>query len=203
VTEDHRRIATDFDLRSANYSQNQWHRAFANGLIAQSAIRLRDRVLDAGVGTGFAAIAAAVRVGPERRVVGVDVSSGMLQQAQLAIQRRVNPRDRSRLSGTCQATPGAGPEYPGVLTPRRWTGNRMALPTSKAATPVHRAAESAENQLHATCARVTSAGREAATSTAGGTARRLRIVRTMNAASRPTPWIIVDDTECWKCWPTK
>jgi hypothetical protein len=38
VTEDHRRIATDFDLRSANYSKNQWHRAFANGLIAQSAI---------------------------------------------------------------------------------------------------------------------------------------------------------------------
>jgi hypothetical protein len=38
VTEDHRPIATDFNLRSANYSKNQWHRAFANGLIAQSAI---------------------------------------------------------------------------------------------------------------------------------------------------------------------
>jgi ubiquinone/menaquinone biosynthesis C-methylase UbiE len=85
VIEDPRRIATDFDLRSANYSKNHWHRAYADGLIAQSAIRFRDRVLDAGVGTGFAAIAAAARVGPEGLVVGVDVSPGMLQQAQLAI----------------------------------------------------------------------------------------------------------------------
>ncbi len=86
VTEDHRCIATDFDLRSTNYSKNQWHRAYADGLIAQSAIRFGDRVLDAGVGTGFAAIAAAVRVGPDGRVVGVDVSSGMLQQAQHAVK---------------------------------------------------------------------------------------------------------------------
>jgi SAM-dependent methyltransferase len=50
-----------------------------------SAIRLGDRVLDAGVGTGFAAIAAAVRVGPAGRVVGVDISPGMLQQARVAI----------------------------------------------------------------------------------------------------------------------
>ncbi len=86
VTEDRRRIATDFDLRSTNYSRNQWHRAYADGLIAQSAIRFGDRVLDAGVGTGFAAIAAADRVGPDGRVVGIDVSPGMLQQAQLAIE---------------------------------------------------------------------------------------------------------------------
>jgi SAM-dependent methyltransferase len=43
-------------------------------------------VLDAGVGTGFAAIAAAKRVGPGGRVVGVDVSPGMLQRAQVAVE---------------------------------------------------------------------------------------------------------------------
>jgi ubiquinone/menaquinone biosynthesis C-methylase UbiE len=86
VTEDRSRIAADFDVRSAGYSKSQWHRAYAEGLIARSPIRLGDRVLDAGVGTGFAAIAAAARVGPSGRVVGVDVSPGMLQQAQVAIE---------------------------------------------------------------------------------------------------------------------
>ena len=56
------------------------------GLIAHSAILPGDRVLDAGVGTGFAAIAAAMRVGPRGRVVGVDVSPGMLQQARVAVE---------------------------------------------------------------------------------------------------------------------
>ena len=86
MTEDSRRIAADFDVRSARYSRNQWHRAYAEGLIAHSALRPGHCVLDAGVGTGFAAIAAAMRVGPTGRVVGVDVSSGMLQQAQVAVE---------------------------------------------------------------------------------------------------------------------
>jgi ubiquinone/menaquinone biosynthesis C-methylase UbiE len=85
MTEDRRRVAADFDVRSAGYASNHWHRAYAEGLIAHSPIRLGDRVLDAGVGTGFAAMAAATRVGPSGRVVGVDVSPGMLQQAQVAI----------------------------------------------------------------------------------------------------------------------
>jgi ubiquinone/menaquinone biosynthesis C-methylase UbiE len=86
MSEDRRRIAADFDLRSAGYSKNQWHQAYAEGLIAHSALRIGDRVLDAGVGTGFAAIAAAVRIGPRGRVVGVDVSPGMLQRAQVAVE---------------------------------------------------------------------------------------------------------------------
>jgi ubiquinone/menaquinone biosynthesis C-methylase UbiE len=85
MTEDRRPVVADFDVRSAGYSKSQWHRAYAEGLIAHSAIRLGDRVLDAGVGTGFAAIAAATRVGPSGRVVGVDVSPGMLQQARVAV----------------------------------------------------------------------------------------------------------------------
>lgn len=85
MTEDRRCVAADFDVRSAGYSRNRWHRAYAEGLIAHLPIRLGDRVLDAGVGTGFAAIAAATRVGPGGSVVGVDISPGMLQQAQVTV----------------------------------------------------------------------------------------------------------------------
>jgi ubiquinone/menaquinone biosynthesis C-methylase UbiE len=86
VTSDSQRVAGDFDVRAANYARNRWHRVYAEALIAHSAIRSEDRVLDAGVGTGFAAIAAATRVGSNGEVVGVDLSSGMLHQARIAIE---------------------------------------------------------------------------------------------------------------------
>jgi len=85
MSEDRGRVAADFDARSVRYSKNQWHRACAEGLIAHSALQPGDRVLDAGIGTGFAAIAAAARVGPRGRVVGVDISAGMLQQARNSV----------------------------------------------------------------------------------------------------------------------
>ena len=86
MTDDRQRIAADFDVRAGNYSRNTWHRVYAEGLIAHSAIGSGDRVLDAGVGTGFAAIAAAMKVGSSGRVIGVDVSPGMLQEARVAVE---------------------------------------------------------------------------------------------------------------------
>lgn len=85
MTDDRQRVASDFDIRAANYSRNVWHRVCAEGLIAHAPLRAGARVLDAGVGTGFAAIAAAKKVGSSGHVVGVDISSGMLQQARAAV----------------------------------------------------------------------------------------------------------------------
>lgn len=82
---DVRAIAESFDARAAAYAFSGWHRRAAERLVALCALRPGDRVLDAATGTGFAALAAARVVGPEGRVVGVDISPGMLRQARAAV----------------------------------------------------------------------------------------------------------------------
>ena len=47
-----------------------------------------EKVLDVGTGPGTAALAAARLVGPEGRVVGIDIAEGMLDQAQANAQRQ-------------------------------------------------------------------------------------------------------------------
>lgn len=74
-------VALSFDSRAGNYARNEWHRRYAERLVALARLRPGDRVLDAGTGTGFAALAAARAVGPAGRVLGVDISPGMLRQA--------------------------------------------------------------------------------------------------------------------------
>jgi ubiquinone/menaquinone biosynthesis C-methylase UbiE len=108
-------IAADFNVRSANYAKNLWHRDYAEGLVAHSAIATGHRVLDAGVGTGFTALAAARRVGPAGAVIGVDVSDGMLAQARAAI-------DNARLNNVelihgdaCDVRQFAGASFDAVI----------------------------------------------------------------------------------------
>jgi SAM-dependent methyltransferase len=85
MTQDIRTIAETFDERAEKYSKNEWHRVYAEQLVALTPLAPEQRVLDAGVGTGFAAIAIARRVGPSGYVLGVDVSPGMLLKARGAI----------------------------------------------------------------------------------------------------------------------
>jgi len=74
-------IAATFDLRARGYRESDWHRAAAERLVDLCGLKPGDRVLDAGTGTGFAAHYAARQVGKHGRVVGVDISQGMLSEA--------------------------------------------------------------------------------------------------------------------------
>ena len=86
ASDDHTRvIAETFDQRAANYGKGNWHRVYAERLVQLAALEPRQSVLDAGAGTGFAAVAIARAVGPSGRVVAIDVSLGMLAEARTAI----------------------------------------------------------------------------------------------------------------------
>ena len=74
-------IAATFDLRAPGYRDSDWHRASAERFVDLCGLQAGDRVLDAGTGTGFAALHAARQVGSQGRVVGVDLSQGMLSEA--------------------------------------------------------------------------------------------------------------------------
>ena len=77
-------VAASFDARAASYSSNEWHQRCAERLVSLCQLQPGQAVLDAGTGTGFAALAAARAVGPTGRVCGVDVSTGMLAVARAA-----------------------------------------------------------------------------------------------------------------------
>jgi ubiquinone/menaquinone biosynthesis C-methylase UbiE len=91
MTDEIRAIAAAFDERAANYSRNEWHRRYAERLVDLAPLQPNQRVLDAGAGTGFAAIAMARRVGPSGHVVAVDISLGMLEQARMAVEAAGTP----------------------------------------------------------------------------------------------------------------
>lgn len=69
-----------YDHRASTYDDS-WHPRFARHMVALARLRPGERVLDLACGTGLATIAASQAVGPGGRVVGVDVSSGMLGEA--------------------------------------------------------------------------------------------------------------------------
>jgi ubiquinone/menaquinone biosynthesis C-methylase UbiE len=75
-------LADYYSDRSPNYDQSDFHRQLAERLVAGVALQPGEQVLDMATGTGLVAVAAAQRVGPQGRVVGVDLAAGMLQQAQ-------------------------------------------------------------------------------------------------------------------------
>jgi ubiquinone/menaquinone biosynthesis C-methylase UbiE len=64
-------------------SDLSYHGPLAEALLARAAPAAGERVLDLACGTGLVALAAAAAVGSSGRVVGVDLSGGMLQQASL------------------------------------------------------------------------------------------------------------------------
>lgn len=75
-------ISGTYDARSAGHDASTWHRDTALRLVDGMPPRPGDAVLDVGTGTGTIAFHAASLVGNSGRVIGVDISGGMLAQAQ-------------------------------------------------------------------------------------------------------------------------
>ena len=82
---DPQEVADIFNARAARYVNDDWHRRYAEQLVAVTPLRHGDRVLDAGTGPGFAACEIARRVGPTGHVLAVDISARMLEQARMVI----------------------------------------------------------------------------------------------------------------------
>lgn len=80
------RLAENFDARSLDYNPNNFHGRLAERVVALARPQPDDAVLDIATGTGLAALAAARLVGRGGRVVGVDLSPGMLAGAKKAVE---------------------------------------------------------------------------------------------------------------------
>ena len=79
----YQKIITDsYDERSASYAKSEWHRALAERLVDYFPPRAGDTVLDIATGTGNVAFHAAKQVGEDGRVIGVDISKGMIAEAE-------------------------------------------------------------------------------------------------------------------------
>lgn len=73
-------LLTDFNSRT-NYDQGVFKIPVAKRLIEVAKLQSGQQVLDVATGTGLVALAAAKIVAPEGKVIGVDISTGMLNQA--------------------------------------------------------------------------------------------------------------------------
>ncbi|NEO45887.1 MAG: class I SAM-dependent methyltransferase [Moorea sp. SIO4A3] len=78
-------VKADFNTRP-NYDQGSFHPRLAKGLVELSHLQTGQRILDIATGTGLVAIRAAKIVGASGAVVGVDISSGMLNLAQRKVK---------------------------------------------------------------------------------------------------------------------
>lgn len=78
----HHHIRTVYDSRSANHEKSTWHRTLALKLVEEMPPSAGDVVLDIGTGTGTIAFRAAEKIGADGRSLGVDISQGMLSEAE-------------------------------------------------------------------------------------------------------------------------
>ena len=69
-----------YDPRGAKYDDS-WHPRFARHIVELAGPQAGEKVLDLACGTGLVSFSASHAVGAQGSVVGVDISSGMLEQA--------------------------------------------------------------------------------------------------------------------------
>jgi ubiquinone/menaquinone biosynthesis C-methylase UbiE len=77
----HKSISDTYDERSANHDNSEWHRTMALRLVEDMPPSPGDSVLDIATGTGTIAFHTASLVGPDGKVVGIDLSQGKLARA--------------------------------------------------------------------------------------------------------------------------
>ena len=100
------RVRATFDLASSGYDRAslRFFREGAAQLVSFVPVEPGHRVLDVATGTGWVALAAAARAGPRGRVVGIDLSPGMIARAREKARRREFPTVTFRL-GDVQRLP--------------------------------------------------------------------------------------------------
>jgi len=69
-----------YDKRASRYDDS-WHPRFARHMVELAGIRSGEQVLDLACGTGLVSFSASKAVGSSGNVTGVDISSGMLAEA--------------------------------------------------------------------------------------------------------------------------
>ena len=74
-------ISSTYDERSGEHDSSKWHRKTALRLVKDMPPDIGDSVLDVATGTGTIAFKSAILVGSGGKVVGVDISKGMLAEA--------------------------------------------------------------------------------------------------------------------------
>lgn len=82
----HKHLSDVYDERSSNHDKSAWHRATSMKLVAGLEPKVGDSILDIGTGTGTIAFHCALSVGHEGKVIGVDISEGMLEQAKIKLR---------------------------------------------------------------------------------------------------------------------
>ena len=84
--DDYKQQVVDFfDRRTAYDAEGDSHPGEAKRLLEYVRLEPGQTILDIATGTGLVAISAAKKVAPDGSVTGVDISSGMLEQAKSKI----------------------------------------------------------------------------------------------------------------------
>jgi ubiquinone/menaquinone biosynthesis C-methylase UbiE len=73
-------LLSDFDART-NYDSGRFYIPIAQRLIEVANLQRGQKILDVATGTGIVALAAAKKVGASSKIIGVDISVGMLSNA--------------------------------------------------------------------------------------------------------------------------
>jgi ubiquinone/menaquinone biosynthesis C-methylase UbiE len=81
-----------YDARSKVYDDS-WHPAFAQYIVDSANLQPGERVLDLACGTGLVSFPAAEKVGPTGKIVGLDVSDGMLNEAKAKLLALSAPKN--------------------------------------------------------------------------------------------------------------